>query len=219
MGFPRQEYWSGLPFPSPGDLLDPGIQPRPPALQMDSLPLATQEATIFLGSTYKQHHMSFVFLCLTYISSVQFRSIAQSCPTLCNPMDCSTQRFPVHHQLLDLAKAHVHRVSDAIQPSHPPSSPSPLAFSLSQHQVFFQWLSSSHQVAKVLELQLQHQSFQWIFRIDFLQDWLVWSPCSPRDSQESSPTLKWLTSLSTTISRSIHVSAHGIITFFFSTAE
>ena len=68
------------------------------------------------------------------------------------------------------------------------SSPSPPTFNLSQHQGLFQWVSSSHQVAKVLEFQLQHQSFQWIFRTDFLQDWLVWSPCSPRDSQESSPT-------------------------------
>ena len=73
------------------------------------------------------------------------------------------------------------------------SSPSPPAFSLSQHQGLFQWVGSSHQVAKVLELQLQHQSFQWIFRTDFLYNWLVWSPCSSRDSQESSPTRssKW----------------------------
>ena len=71
--------------------------------------------------------------------------------------------------------------------SHPLSSRSP-AFNLYQHQSLFQWVSSSHQVPKVLELQLQHQSFQWIFRTDFLEDWLVWSPCSPRDSQESSPT-------------------------------
>ena len=78
-------------------------------------------------------------------------------------------------------------VDDAIQPSHPLSSPSPPAFSFSQYQDLFQWVSSSHQVAKVLELQLQHQSFQWIFRIDFLQDCLVWSSCYPRDSQESSP--------------------------------
>ena len=77
-------------------------------------------------------------------------------------------------------------VSDGIQPSHPLSSPSHPAFSLSQHQGLFQWVSSSHQVAKVLEFQLQHQSFQWIFRIDSLYDWLVGSPCSPRDSQESS---------------------------------
>ena len=101
--------------------------------------------------------------------------------------------FPVHYQLAEhqLAQTHVHRVSDAIQPSHPLLSPSPPAFDLSQHQDLFQWVSSSHQMAKVLELQLQHQSFQWIFRVDFLYDWLVWSSCSPRDSQESSPTLQF----------------------------
>ena len=81
-------------------------------------------------------------------------------------MACSMPGFPVHHQLLELT--HVHRVSDAIQPSHPLSSSSPPTFNLSQHQVLFQWVSSLHQVAKVLEFQLQHQSFQWIFRIDFL---------------------------------------------------
>ena len=75
-----------------------------------------------------------------------------------------------------------------LEPSHPLSPPSPPAINLSQHQGLFQWVGFSHQVAKVLELQLQHQSFQWIFRVDFLYDWLVWSPCSPRDSQESSPT-------------------------------
>ena len=117
--------------------------------------------------------------------SVQLSSVAQSCLTLCYPMDCSTPGFPVHHQLPELAQTHVHQVGDAIQPSHPLSSPSPPAFNLSQHQGFFQWLSSLHQVAKVLEL--QHHSFQWIFRTDFSYDWLVWSPCSPRDSQESSP--------------------------------
>ena len=84
------------------------------------------------------------------------------------PMDCSTPGFPVHHQLLKLAQTHVHWVSEAIQPSHPLLSPPPPAFNLSQHQGQFQWVSSSHQVAKILELQLQHQSFQWIFRTDFL---------------------------------------------------
>ena len=79
-------------------------------------------------------------------------------------------------------------VGDAIQPSHPLSSPSPSACSISQHQGLFQWVSSSHEVTKVLEFQLQHQTFQWIFRTDFLYDGLVWSPCSPRDSQKYSPT-------------------------------
>ena len=74
------------------------------------------------------------------------------------------------------------------KPSHPLLSPSSPAFNSFPHQGLFQWVSSSHQVAKILELQLQHQSFQWIFRVDFLWDWLVWSPCSPRDFQESSPT-------------------------------
>ena len=106
------------------------------------------------------------------------------------PMVCNMPGFPVHHQLPELTQTHVHWVGDAIQPSHPLSSPSPPAFNLFQHQGLFQWVSSSHQVTKLLEFQLQHQSFQWIFRIDFLEDWLVWS-CSPRDSQESSPTLQF----------------------------
>ena len=112
----------------------------------------------------------------------QFSSVAQSCLTFCDPMDCSMPGLPVYHQFAELAQAHVHRVGDAIQPSHPLSCPSPPAFSLSQYQCLFQWVSSSHQVAKVLEFQLQHQSFQWIFRTDFLEDGLVGSPCSPRDS-------------------------------------
>ena len=83
----------------------------------------------------------------------QFSSVAQSCPTHCNPMDCSTPGFPVHHQLQDLAQTHV-------------------------HWVLFQWVSSLHQVAKVFEFQLQHQSFQWIFRADFLYDGPDWSPAA-----------------------------------------
>ena len=92
--------------------------------------------------------------------TVQFCSVVQSCLTLCDPMDCSTPGFPVHHQLLELTQTHVHRVGDAIQPSHPLSSPSPPAFNLSQHQGLFQRISSLHQVAKVLEFQLHHQPFQ-----------------------------------------------------------
>ena len=84
----------------------------------------------------------------------------KSCPTLCNPMDCSMLGFPVHHQLPELAQTHVHQVGDAIQPFHPLSSPSPPVLNLSQHQGLFQLVSSSYQVAKVLEFQLQHQSFQ-----------------------------------------------------------
>ena len=85
---------------------------------------------------------------------------AQLCLTLCNPMDCSPPGFPVHHQLLEFTQTHVHRVGDAIQPSHPRPSPSPLAFNLSLPQGLFQGVSSLHQVAKLLESQLQHQSFQ-----------------------------------------------------------
>ena len=103
----------------------------------------------------------------------QFSSVTLSCPTLWNPMDCSTPGLPVYHQLLELAQTHVHWVSDAIQLSHPLSSPSPPVFNLSQHQGLFQWVSSLHQVAKILEFQLQHQAFQWIFRTDFFRmDWL-----------------------------------------------
>ena len=87
-------------------------------------------------------------------------------------MDCSMPGFPVHHQLLELTQTHVHSVSDAIQPPHPLSSWSPPAFNLSQNQGLFQWVSSSHQVAKVLEFQLQYQSSQWIFwLISFRIDW------------------------------------------------
>ena len=107
--------------------------------------------------------------------------------TLWDPMNCSTPGFPVHHQLPEFTQTNVHWVGDAIQPSHPLSSPSP-AFNYSQHQGLFKWVSSSHQVAKVLEFQLQYQSFQWIFRTEFLADGLVESLCSPRDSPESSPT-------------------------------
>ena len=100
-------------------------------------------------------------------SSVQFSSAAQSCPTLCDSMNCSMPGLPLHHQLLDFTQTHVHRVSDAIQPSHPLLSPSPV-FSLFQHQGLFQWVSSSCQVAKVLEFQLRHQVLQWTSRTDLL---------------------------------------------------
>ena len=95
--------------------------------------------------------------------------------------------FPVLQCLLEFAQIYVHWVGDAISPSHHLPPPSPFAVNLSQHQSLFQWVGSSHQMAKVLELQRQQQSFQWIFRVDFLYDWLVWSPCSSEDSQESSP--------------------------------
>ena len=85
------------------------------------------------------------------LKRVQFSSVAQLCLILCDPMDCSTPGLPVHHQLLEFTQTHVHWVGDAIQPSHPLLSPSPPTFNLSQHQSLFKWVSSFHQVAKVLE--------------------------------------------------------------------
>ena len=118
------------------------------------------------------------------ISSVQF-----SCSVV---SDSATPRTAARQASLSITNSqssftqtHVHRVCDAIQPTHPLSSPSP-TFNLSQHQGFFKWVSSSHQVAKVLEFQLQNQSFQWIFKTGFLEDGLVGSPYSPRDSQHHS---------------------------------
>ena len=116
----RQEYWSGSPFPSPGDLPDPEIESVCPELAGGPLPLN------------HQGNPSRIF------NSVQFSSVTQSCPTLCNPMNRSTPGFPVHHQLPEFTQTHVHRVSDAIQPSHPLSSPSPPAANPSQHQSLFQ---------------------------------------------------------------------------------
>jgi len=123
---------------------------------------------------------------ISFVHGVQLSSVAQSYLTLCDPVNCSTPGLPVHHQLPEFT--HVHQVGDAIQPSHPLSSPSPPASSPSQHQGLFQWVNSLHEVAKVLEFQLQHHSFQRNPRADLLQNGLVESPCSPRDSQESSPT-------------------------------
>ena len=115
----------------------------------------------------------------------QFSSVTQLCPTLCDPMNCSMPGLPVHHQLPKLTQTHVHRVGDAIQPSHPLSSPSPPAPNPSQHQSLFQWVNSSHQMAKVLV-----SASASVLPMN-TQDWspLGWTgPCSPRDSQESSPT-------------------------------
>ena len=139
-GWSRQAYWSQLPCLPPGDLLDPGIKPvspASPALQEDSLTLSHQEN-----------------------------------PRKSNQFSCSAMSDSLWPHRLQFARphcpspTHVHWVDDAIQPSPPLSSPSPPAFSLSQHQGIFHWVNSLHQVAKLLEL--QHQSFQWIFRADFL---------------------------------------------------
>ena len=140
--------WSGWQCPPPEDLPDPGTEPvsHISCLASGLLPTSTTREDLKNG--------------------IQFSSVAQSCPTICNPMDCSPPGLPVHHQLQELTQTHVHRVSDAIQPSHTLSSPSPPAFNLSHHQCLFQWVNYSHYVDKVLEF--QHQSFQWIFRTDFL---------------------------------------------------
>ena len=136
MEFPRQGYWSGLLFSSPGIFPNQGYNPHLPHCQVDSL------------------------------STWQFRSVNQL--TFCDPIYCSTPGFPVHQQHVELAQTHVHWVTDAIPPSHLLSSPSSPVFNLSQHQSLFQWVSYSHQVVKVLKLQLQHEFFQWIFRTYFL---------------------------------------------------
>ena len=148
--------------------------------------------------------------CLKTPERMLLLSVTKLCPTLCEPIDCRTPGFLVLHYLPEFAQTHVLQVGDAIQPSLPLSSPFPLAFNLFQHQGLFQWVGSSHQVAKVLEL--QHQSFQWIFRTGFLYDWMVWSPCSPRDSQESYPAPQFRSINSLALSflySSILTSIHG----------
>jgi len=145
IGFPRQEYWSEFSFPSPGDLPDPGIEPT---LQADSFPLSHPES-------------SHLFLAVVVVQLLNW-------VWHCDPMDCSMPGFPVLHYLLAFAQTHIHWVGDSIQPSHCLSSASPPTFNLSQHQGLLQWVSSSHQVAKVLELQLLHQSFQRTFRTNSL---------------------------------------------------
>ena len=112
-------------------------------------------------------HLFLVLVLEGLVGLHQFSSV-QSCPTLCNPTDHSMPSLPVHHQLPEFTQTHVYQVSDAIQPSHPLSLPSPPSLNLSQHQGVFKWVSSSHQVAKILEFQFQHQSFQWTLRTDLL---------------------------------------------------
>ena len=147
--------------------------------------VAESDSTEWLGTHTHTHTHTYIFT-LIYIS--QFSSAPQSYPTLCDPMGWSMSGFPVHHKLPEFTQTHFHWVHDAIQRSHPLLFPSPPASNPSQHHGLFQWVSSSHQVAKGLDFQLQHQSFQWTPRTDLLWDGLVGSPCSPGDSQESSPT-------------------------------
>ena len=118
----------------------------------------------FLGKSYIFSHVSIP----VGWRNIQFSSVTESCSTLCDPMNHSTPGLPVHHQLPEFTQTHVHRVGDAIQPSHPLSSPSPPAPNPSQHQGLFQWVDSSHQMTKVLEFKLQHHSSQWTPRTDLL---------------------------------------------------
>ena len=148
MGFSRQEYWSGLPCPSPVDLPKPGIEPGSPALQADALPRELLGHPG--GPRHRGEHLSRV-LCLLVQSPSHARllvtpwtaarqvslSLTQPCLTPGDPVDCSTPGLPVPHHLLDFAHAHVHCIRDAVQPSHSPS-PSPSAVNLSQHQGLFQ---------------------------------------------------------------------------------
>ena len=223
MGFPRQEYCSKLPFPTPGDLPDLGVEPvspalggrffttEPPGSPKVRLPgsnpnfplqgwvlerLGCPSETQFLRPLRVFEDLIIIFvklldqsltlsglnkLAILVVFSVyvcvqsplscphpnpaheildfqlckfQFSSVAQLCPTLCDPMNHSTPGLPIHHQLLEFTQTHIHWVRDAIQSSHPLSFPSPLAPNPSQHQSLFEWVNSSHEVAKVLELQL-----------------------------------------------------------------
>ena len=124
-----------------------------------------------LKITYNPQFPGIILVNILALSKLCFSLVKFSHSVVSNslhPINCSMPGLPVHHQFLESTQTHVHWVSDAIQPSHPLSSPSPPALNLAQHQGLFKWVSSSHQVAKVLEFQLQHQSFQWMFRTDFL---------------------------------------------------
>ena len=166
LGFPRQEYWSGLSCPPPGDLPDPYLLHLPLSAGrfFTTVPPGKPKGDAVTASGNKQSfsfpsHLPTIIAPknsnpLSLSSSAQFSSAAQLCPTLCDPMNCSMPGLPVHHQLPEFTQTHVHRVGDAIQPSHPLSSPSPSAPNPSQHQSLFQWVNSSHEEAKVLEFQL-----------------------------------------------------------------
>ena len=188
-GFSRQEYWSGLPFPSPMHacmlsrfsrvwLCDP----------RDSSPSGSSVHRILQVRILEWVAISFSYLFLPFINQFQFSSVPQSCLIHCDPMDCSIPGLPVHHQFPEFTQTHLHWVSDAIQPSHPLSSPFPPALIPSQHQGLFKWVSSLHQVLKYWSFSFNISPSKWTHRTDLFSDGLVGSPCSPRDSQESSPT-------------------------------
>ena len=159
------KFWSGLSCPPSEDILDTWIKITSTCGSFIARRFFTSEPLGKIMYTF---------------SSVQFSSVAQSCPTLFDSMNCSTPGLPVHHQLLEFTQTHVHRVSDAIQPSHPLSLPCPPDPNPPQHRGLFQWVNSPHEVAKVLEFQLEHQSFQWTPWTGLLQNGLVGSPCSSK---------------------------------------
>ena len=152
-----------------------GIYPEETKIERDTCITLFIAALFTIARTWKQPRFlstdewikkSWYIYTMEY--SVQLNSVAQSCPTFCNPMNCSTTGFAVHHQLPEFTQTHYHWVGNAIPPSQSLSSPSPPAFSFSQHQGVFQWVGASHHMAKVLEFKHQHQSFQWIPRTDLL---------------------------------------------------
>ena len=138
----------------------------PQQLHHFTFPSAMQKSSSF--STCSPNLLCWFLVYTFLVGTVWFSSVQSlscSCPTPCDPMNRSTPGLPVHHQLLEFTQTHVHRVGYAIKPSHPLLSPSPPAPNPSQHQSLFQWVNSSQEVAKVLEFQPQHQSFQWTPRI------------------------------------------------------
>jgi len=149
MKFSRQEYWRGLPCSSSGGLPNPGVELGSPALA-DGFPEPPGKPMMILATIYSE--FTVWWACVKCFIQIQFSSVAQSYPTHCDPRNRSTPGPTVYHQLPEFTQTYVHWVGDAIQPSHPLLSPSPPALNLSQHQGLFKWVSSSHQVAKVLEL-------------------------------------------------------------------
>ena len=147
--------------------------------------------------------------------SQKFLVVVQLRPTLCSSMDCSTPAFPVFHHLLEFSQIHVHWVGDVIQPSHPlPSLSSPTS-NLSQHQGLFQWVGLFESGGQVLELQLQHQSFQWIFRVDFLSDWLDFISLLSKGLFKESCPAPWFEGISSSVLRiHLHCGRPGFDTWF-----
>ena len=152
-------------------------------IQSLNLSIHTHNAKLQLGRPIEEAFMFYYSGSIVVIQSLgQVQLLATPWTAACQ----ASLPFTISWSLLK----HIHWVRDAIQPSHSLLPPSP-AFSLFHHQGLLQWVSTLYQVVKVLELQLQLQSFQWIFRVDILYDWMIWSPCCPRDSQESSPAPVW----------------------------